>query len=236
MPQQPEHNDEILFEINTDANDFEHSEIQGNASSSDTKKTSKSMNQITTKKRCNAKKVFLIIGIVILVLAGFVGYMIMFQPHIVEQKCPFFAKETTSVIPASSVMINNYQSLETKHLMTETELLAQISADLNPRPQPVVIRPVPRIVTRGFIQTPTWVIVTNTFTNEAQAIRTVAQNSKKGVRTGGYFWAPDYIPGASGNFRTYIGFFDTKEDAELRIENEPAITQMFPNATIQRLQ
>jgi hypothetical protein len=225
MPQQMEHNDEISFEINTDTNDFETDEKQSNTPNANIQKTSKSM-----------KKVILITGIVILVLAGFVGYMLVFQPQVVEKHCPFFAKETSAVIPASSVMINNYQSVATHKLMTESELLAQISADLNPRPQPVVIRPVPRIVTRGFIQTPTWVIITNTFTNEAQAIRTVAQNSTKGVRVGGYFWAPDYISGAQGKFKTYIGFFDTKEEAELCLENEPAITQMFSNVTIQHLQ
>lgn len=224
MSQQSEHYDEIAFEINNNANDFENNEIQSDTPNANTQKSSKSM-----------KKVILIISGVILLLAGFVCYMFWFQPQLVEQKLPFFAKKSTQVIPASSVMINNYQSTAMQNVMTEAELLAQISADLNPRPQPIIIRPVPRIVTRGFIQTPTWVIVTGTFTNEAQAIRTVAQNAKKGVRQGGYFWAPDYIPGAQGNFRTYIGYFDTKEDAELRIENEPAITQMFPNYSIQIL-
>ena len=225
MQQQTEHNDEIAFEISTDSNTLETTDLQEDTHNSQTQKSSKSM-----------KKTILIISGIILLFAGFVGYMLMFQPQLVAQHFSFFEKKPDPTIPATSVLINNYQSFDVQNLMSEAKLLAQISADLNPRPEPIVIRPVPRIVTRGFIQTPTWVIVTNTFTAEAQAIRTVAQNSQNGVVRGGYFWAPDYIPGAQGNFRTYIGFFDTKEDAELRIENEPTIARMFPNYTIQRLQ
>ncbi len=210
-----EQNDDIAFEITIDKNE-ENS--QPNKSSNFMKKT------------------ILIVSGVILLVVAFVGYMLIFQPQFVQQNIPFLARKQPATIPATSVLINNYQSFDVQNLKSEAELLALISADLNPRPQPIVLRPVPRIVTRGFIQTPTWVIVTATFTNEAQAIRAVAQNSKKGVRQGGYFWAPDYISGAQGNFRAYIGFFNTREDAELRIENEPAITEMFPNFTIQRLQ
>lgn len=225
MQQQTEHNDEIAFEISNDGNELETADLQEDTQNSNSQKPPKSM-----------KKTILIISGIILLLAGFVGYMFMFQPQLAARYFSFFEKNPDLTIPATSVLINNYQSFDVQNLMSEAKLLAQISADLNPRPEPIVIRPVPRIVTRGFIQTPTWVIVTSTFTAEAQAIRTVAQNSQSGVRIGGYFWAPDYIPGAQGNFKTYIGFFDTKEDAELRIENEPAIARMFPNFTIQRLQ
>lgn len=220
MLQQEENNDEISFEINYDSNNLETNNVESDI----------------TKKTSSMKKTLLIIGAIIIVIAGFACYMFVFQPEMVKEKTPFLTNKSSNVIPSSSVMINNYQSFEMQNLMSETELLAQISADLNPRPQPIVIRPVPRIVTRGFIQTPTWVIVTATFTNEAQAIRTVALNAKNGVRKGGYFWAPDYIPGAQGNFRTYIGFFDTKEEAEMRLANEPEIAQIFPNYSIQRLQ
>jgi len=225
MSQQTEQHDEIAFEISNDGNELETTDLQENKLNSETQKTSKLM-----------KKPILIIGGLILLLAGFAAYMLMFQPQLVAQHSSFFTKKQEPTIPTASVLINNYQSFDAQKLMNEAELLALVSANLNPRPEPIVTLPVPRIVTRGFIQTPTWVIVTNTFTVESQAIRAVAHNVKKGVQKGGYFWAPDYIPGAQGNFKTYIGFFDSKEDAELRIENEPAIVQMFPNYTIQRLQ
>ncbi|MDR2962700.1 MAG: hypothetical protein LBU90_03535 [Bacteroidales bacterium] len=225
MAKQSKHTDDITFEITNESNGLEISELRTDEREEQSTKTHKPM-----------KKIILIVSILVLLIGGAIAYVLLFQPQFASQNFAFLQHKQKAIIPATSVLINNYQVITTQPLMTESQLLAQISADLNPRPQPVVIQPVPRIVTRGFIQTPTWVIVTNTFTNEAQAIRTVALNSEKGVRRGGYFWAPDYIPGAAGNFRTYIGFFDSYEDAQQRIAGEPAIADLFPNYTIQKLQ
>jgi hypothetical protein len=229
MSQQSEQNssqnDDIAFEINTDVNDFEINDLQNDEHGRQSKKSSSTM-----------KKIMLIVSGAILLIAGFVCYMLFFQAQFVEQNFPFLAKNKTTIIPSNSVLINSYQSFDVQNLPSEKQLLARISENLNPKPQPIVVKPVPRIVTRGFIQTPCWVIIVNTFAVEVQAIKTVAHYAKKGILKCGYFWAPDYIPGAQGNFKIYLGYFNSSDEAQQHIENEPAIAELFPNYTIQKLQ
>lgn len=69
-----------------------------------------------------------------------------------------------------------------------------------------------RIVTKGKLQTPCWIISYSSISNEAAAIKTVATLSSQGIKSG-YYWIPDYVTGGPKLFKVYVGPFQNKDAA-----------------------
>jgi cell division septation protein DedD len=88
-----------------------------------------------------------------------------------------------------------------------------------------------RVVKKGLLQTPCFIIGYASISSEATAIKTVATLSTKGQKCG-YFWIPDYTPGGPQLFKVYIGPFTTRDDAAKEL---PTIKADVPGAYISEI-
>lgn len=88
-----------------------------------------------------------------------------------------------------------------------------------------------RVVKKGLLQTPCFIIGYASISSEATAIKTVATLSTKGIKCG-YFWIPDYTPGGPQLFKVYVGPFNTRDDATKEL---PTIKADVPGAYISEI-
>ncbi len=221
------------------------------------KKQKHAKKEIPTDSEPKSKsKIGLILIVALFVIVASAAYLFVINPSILAKKFPSLVEkgivtietehakidsltqtvqsETPNAEATDEVVTKEERDSETNTTIPEEKVVETITETLKTQPAATkeVAAPEPakkeRIVTKGKLQTPCWIISYSSISNEAVAIKTVATLSTQGKKCG-YYWIPDYVSGGPKLFKVYIGPYSTKEEAASDL---PAIKQDVSGAYV----
>ncbi|HON51649.1 MAG TPA: SPOR domain-containing protein [Bacteroidales bacterium] len=174
----------------------------------------------------------LIVSLFIIVSAG--AYLFVINPSILAKQFPSLVEkgiisiesetkhtnETIAKTDSTDNTIITKEEIDTQNSSSvpEEEVVKTITKTLESQTpvkkntQQTDSQPIDRVVTKGKLQTPCWIISYSSISNEATAIKTVATLSTQGKKCG-YYWIPDYVSNGPKLFKVYIGPYNTKDAA-----------------------
>lgn len=192
----------------------------------------------------------------VLLLIGATAFMILTKPDLFDNLTALFSKEPALVEDTSiqedseiaeefvveehaqteayisSKEINNEQETQTEIIPEEivietiTEALLE-QVQTTPQEKPVVAQ-TPAREKPVMFDKETWIISYASFGSNQNALTSVRRLRDEG-HAAGYYWMPDYTPGAAQLFKVYIGPFRTQAQAEAYIIE---VKQTVPDAFV----
>lgn len=211
------------------------------------KKQKHAKKEIPTDSEPKSKsKIGLILIVALFVIVASAAYLFVINPSILAKQFPSLVEkgivtietehakidsltqtvqnETPNAEATDEVVTKEERDSETNTTIPEEKVVETITKTLETQPTAKK----ERIVTKGKLQTPCWIISYSSISNEAVAIKTVATLSTQGKKCG-YYWIPDYVSGGPKLFKVYIGPYSTKEEAASDL---PAIKQDVSGAYV----
>lgn len=197
------------------------------------KKPEKPIKVSDDDKTKSKSKLGLIVIVTLFVIVATAAYLFVINPKILAKHFPSLVekgiitvesddknnnatsdKQTTETDKIGDAETNTTEDADNTVTESEEKVVEAITNTLKsePTPKKTETPKSERVTSKGKLQTPCWIISYSSISNEATAIKTVANLSTQGAKCG-YYWIPDYVQGGPKLFKVYIGPYNTKEAA-----------------------